>query len=106
LAEKDALRRKPVKNVDQFLQSLTALFRAQAGTFGHTVLNVVAQDGQTHPVQGSLSRGQLLKNFDTQPGFLHHATDATNLALNPVKSSYENLLLGDVEHMGKLRPVS
>jgi hypothetical protein len=64
------------------------------------VLNVVPQDGQTDPIQGRLSSRQLLKDFDTQTGFLHHPTDAANLALNPVESSNENLLLGDVEHSG------
>jgi hypothetical protein len=100
VAGNDDLRRKPVENVDQFLQALTALFGAQRDSFGDTSLNMVPKNGQADPIEGRLSGRQLLKDFDTQPGFLHHSTDATNLALNPVESSYENLLLGDVEHSG------
>ena len=80
------LPREPIDDIYQFGQLFTPFRIAFGDALRHAVVHVVLEDGEADPVQGSLGGRQLLKNLDAQPGLLHHASNAADLALDPVET--------------------
>ena len=80
------LPREPIDDIYQFGQLFTTFRLALGDAVRHAVVHVVPENGKADPVQRSLGGRQLLKNLDAQPGFLDHASNASDLPFDPVES--------------------
>ncbi len=97
------LLREPIKNVNELRESLARFVFSELHAGRHARVDVVLEDGQADSVESGFGRRQLLKNFNAQARFLHHAPDASDLPLDSVQSGDERLLLRCIKHGSQLR---
>jgi hypothetical protein len=88
-----ALLREPIEDVDQFAQAFPALILSLGHAVWHARVHVMPEDTEADAVEGSFGGRQLLKDFDTKPGLLHHPPDSPDLPFNPIETRDQGLLL-------------